>query len=116
MAPKTNPYVKAVTASNPPKAPKPAKPTKKAPAPTAGASASTSTKKAGAAIDADVLRKQIAELGGDEADLKMLLDAGESDSEMEDGGDGKDKPDVSTSQARRAWGVQQERSRVTQDG
>lgn len=74
MPPKPNPYVKAVTASNPPK-PAPAKKDKPAPRPKGS-------------LDAHSLRDAVKALGGDEEDVKLLMDAGESDSEMEE----EDKP------------------------
>lgn len=70
MPPKPNPYVKAVTASNPPQ-PSPAKKDKPAPRPKGS-------------VDAHTLRDAVKALGGDEDDVKLLLDAGESDSEMEE--------------------------------
>ena len=70
MPPKLNPYVKAVTASNPPK-PSSAKKDKPAPRPKGS-------------LDAHSLRDAVKALGGDEDDVKLLLDAGESDSEMEE--------------------------------
>jgi ribosome biogenesis protein MAK21 len=65
---KANPYVKTVTASNPPKV------KKEKPA------ARTSTPAELAAKEA--LRAEVMALGGDDAELKMLLDV-DSDSEVE---------------------------------
>jgi len=70
MPPKPNPYVKAVTASNPPKASL-AKKDKPAARPKSS-------------VDVHSLRDAVKALGGDEDDVKLMLEAGESDSEMEE--------------------------------
>lgn len=95
MAPKPNPYVKAVTASNPPK-----------PAAAAAKKESKpkSAPKAGS-VDASTLRSAVTALGGDEQDIKMLLDAGESDSEMEEEEAKGGKDEVSEC-AGIGWGIE----------
>ncbi len=88
MPPKANPYVKAVAASNPPKA-SPAKKDKPAP-------------RQKGSVDAHSLRDAVKALGGDEDDVKLLLDAGESDSEMEEEEATGGKGEVSGVSLRRA--------------
>lgn len=76
MAP--NPYVKTVTASNPPKQKKVAKVEFAAPAPGGGGGET----KGMSAERKEALKKEVLALGGDEEELKMLWEV-ESDSEVE---------------------------------